>query len=209
MIKKYLLFIFLIATCQVFSQEVYFNTGKNFTKYIYKNSNFQTNPNLQSGTGNFYEVGLTTPFINNHISYSTGLALNEYNAIGGNLASSYRWDTKYLGIHGGISYSFFPRATNPNKNLDFGVNAGINGATIIYGKQEVNGAYYDLINQKEFSGIILESVIGFQLKYHVSSFGFLSMGYNFCQSVNLTNTTSEKLFFNTNQLELGIHFTIK
>lgn len=208
MIKNYLLFTFLIATSSIFSQELYFKTGKNFTKYIYKDESLQVNPNIQSGTGNFYEVGLVKPFVNKKFLYSVGLSLNDYNAVGGNSAGSYRWDTQYLGIHGGVLYSLLSDKTSSKKDFDFLIKTGLNGSTIIYGKQEINGVYYDLMHQKEFSGIIVESSIGFTAKYAIPSFGALSLGYNFCQSINITNTSKEKLSFNTNQLELGVHFNI-
>lgn len=208
MIKNYLFVFFLLATVPLFSQEIYFNTGKNFTKYIYKDESLQVNPNIQSGTGNFYELGLEKPFTNKKFSYELGIALNDYNAVGGNSAGSYRWDTQYLGIHGGLSYSLLFCKTKPKKDFDFLIKTGLNAATIIYGKQEINGVYYDLKQQKEFSGIVLESSVGFTAKYAVPSFGSLSLGYDFCQSVNITNTSKEKLSFNTHQLELGIHFNI-
>lgn len=207
MIKNYSLLIFLLTTTTIFSQEVYFNTGKNYTKYIYKDADLQVNPNIQSGTGNFYEVGLMKPFFKK-FSYELGLSLNDYNAIGGNSANSYRWDTQYLGLHGGLMYKFYSFKTDPKNRIDFLVKTGLSTSTIIYGKQEVNGVYYDLMHQKEFSGIIVGSSIGFTAKYAITSFGALSLGYNFCQSINITNSSKEKLSFSTNQLELGVHFNI-
>lgn len=206
--KNYLLLLFLLATGSIFSQEVYFATGKNYTKYIYKDANLQKNPNLQSGTGSFYEVGFMEPFVNKNIFYSVGLSLNDYNAVGGNTANSYRWDTQYLGLHGGLLYNFYSYTTQSNNTFDFLVKTGVNASTIVYGKQEVNGVYYDLIHQKEFSGMVLESSVGLMAKYSIPSFGGLSLGYNFCQSINVSNSSKEKLSFNTNQLELGIHFNI-
>lgn len=207
MIKNYFYVFFLLATVPLFSQELYFNTGKNFTKYIYKDENLQMNPNIQSGTGNFYEVGLTKPFINEKYFYEFGLALNEYNAVGGNSASSYRWDTQYLGVHGGLMCSLLYNKNNP-KNLDVLLKTGLDASTIIYGKQQINGIYYDLINQKEFSGIVLQSSVGFKAKYAVHSFGALSLGYDFCQTINITNSSKERLSFSSHQLELGIYFNI-
>ncbi len=204
MMKNYLLLVLLITSFQLFSQEVYLNTGKNFTNYIYKNSFGQSNSKLQTGTGNFYAIGLTLPFKNKKILYSYGLSLNEYNAIGGDTANSYRWDAKYLGITGGLSYSFYP----VNKDVIFLLNLGLNGSTILYGKQEINGAYYDLGHQKEFSGLTLGSSVGLQVKYPIPSFGYLSLAYNLCQSINLSNTSKEKVSFLTNQIQLGFHFPI-
>lgn len=204
MIKNYLLLIAFFSITHLFSQEIYLNSGNNFTKYIYKDSSGQSASGIQSGTGNFYEIGFAKPFFKNNMYYSAGISWNEYNAIGNNSVSTYNWNTKYMGIDGGLSYSFFP-----NRDLDFLIKAGLNAATIIYGKQEIDGVYYDLMDEKEFSGIIVKPSIGFQIKYHFSSFGFVSTGYNFSKSINITNTTDEKLSFNTNQIQLGIHFSIQ
>jgi hypothetical protein len=113
-----------------------------------------------------------------------------------------------LGIHGGLSYSLLTNKNISKKDFDVLVRAALNASTLVYGKQELNGLYYDLMNQKEFSGIILEPSIGIATKYAFSSFGSLSLGYNFCQSVNITNNSQEKLSFLTNQIELGLNFNI-
>lgn len=208
MIKNYFLLVFLMVSCQLFSQEIYLNTGKNFTKYNYKNALGQTISNIQSGTGNYYEVGVAIPFTNKHFIYSAGLSLNDYNAIGGNSAISYRWNTKYLGIKGGLGYSFFPNEYNGGQNLNLVLNMGLTGASIIYGKQEIDGVYYDLVHNEEFSGVVLEPSLGFQIKYSIPSFGFLSLGYDFSHSMNVSNRSEEKLSFSTHQIGLGFHFPI-
>ena len=208
MMKNYLLLILLLASASIFSQEIYFSTGRNYTKYIYKDANLQKNPDLQSGAGSFYEIGFIKPLVKKNILYSLGLSLNDYNALGGNSANSYRWDTQYLGLHGGLLYKFYSFKTNSKNNIDFLAKTGLNVSTLIYGKQEINGIYYDLMHQKEFSGIILESSLGLMVKYNIPSFGGLSLGYDYCQSINVTNTLKEKLSFTTNQIELGVHFNI-
>ncbi|MFA9191221.1 hypothetical protein AAGV28_07550 [Flavobacterium sp. FZUC8N2.13] len=208
MIKNYLLITFLLATTTIFSQEVYFTSGKNYTKYNYKDANLQSSPNLQSGTGNFYEVGFVKPLAKKNMLYSFGFSLNDYNAIGGNSANSYRWDTQYLGLHGGLLYNFYSFTATSKNKIDFLFKTRLNVSSIIYGKQEINGIYYDLIQEDEFSGIVLESSIGLMAKYVIPSFGALSLGYNFCQSINITNSSSEKISFSTNQLQLGVHFNI-
>ena len=204
MIKNYLLLAILMASFQLFSQEIYLNAGKNFTNYNYKNAIGVPDSNLQSGTGNSYSIGLNKRFINEKkLGYSLGLSLNEYNALGGGVGNLYRWDTKYMGVTGGLTYSFFPE-----KAFDFLVDFGLNGSTIIYGKQEINGVAYDLVHQKEFTGVLLGSTMGFQAKYKIPSFGYLSLGYDFCQNVNISNTSKEKLTFSTHQIQLGFHFPI-
>ncbi|WP_417940856.1 hypothetical protein [Flavobacterium sp. RS13.1] len=208
MIKNYSLLILLLVSINLFSQEVYFNTGKNYTNYRYKNADGQQRKDLQVGTGNFYEIGLKKPLGLKKVSYEFGLSFNEYNAIGSSSDNSYRWDTQYLGIHGGLSYSLLTNKNKPEKGFDILLGAGLNASTIVYGKQELNGIYYDLMNQKEFSGILLQPSVGLVAKYAFSSVGSLSLGYNFCQSINITNNSDEKLTFRTNQIKLGFNFKI-
>ena len=81
--------------------------------------------------------------------------------------------------------------------------------TLIYGKQEINGTFLDLMSQKEFSGLIVQPFLGFQTKYNILQDGYLSFGYNFSKSFNVTNNTNEKLSFNNSQLQFGIHFNMQ
>lgn len=204
MIKNYFLLALLLLSFQLFSQEIYLIMGKNYTKYHFKNTQLQSDPNLQVGVGNFYEIGIVKPFIIQHVFYTVGLSINDYNATEGDAANSYRWDTQFLGLNGKLGYSVFPK----NKQIDLLLNLGINGSTIIYGKQEANGAYYNLINHKEFSGLWLGSTMGFQVKYQLKSMGSLSLGYDFCQNLNISNTTKEKLSLSTQHIQLGLYFPI-
>ena len=69
MSKKYI-YIILSLICNVgFSQELYFKTGKNFTKYDYLNSKNLPNPSLWNGFGNFYEFGYLHYFNNCRCNY--------------------------------------------------------------------------------------------------------------------------------------------
>lgn len=208
MIKNYLILIFLFCSGLVFAQEGYFSSGKNYTKYIYKDANLVRNRTIQSGTGNYYELGYTKKFIIEKLFYSLGMSLNEYNATGGNTASSYRWDTQYLGINGGLSYNFYSFKSIKEKKVNLFVETGLNVSSLIYGKQQINGIYYDLRHQKEFSGILLGSSVGLRIEYPILSNAKISLEYDLCQSVNVANSSKEKLSFNTNQLGLGIIFNI-
>jgi hypothetical protein len=188
----------------VHSQEVYFSAGKNFTTYDYKNSSGASNPNLKSGTGNFFELGYIKPLQNEKFAYSVGLALNEYNNVGGNSVNSYTWNTQYLGAQGGFTYSILDRG-----DFDILPKFGLNMGTIISGKQTINGTYNDLTQEKEFSGLLVTPSLGVQVKYNLSASGFISLGYSYCKGFNLSNSTDQKLSFNTNQLQFGVHYAIK
>jgi hypothetical protein len=203
--KKLLILIVIMCSLQsVHSQEVYFSAGKNFTTYDYKNSSGASNPNLKSGTGNFFELGYVKPLQNEKFAYSVGLALNEYNNVGGNSVNSYTWNTQYLGAQGGFTYSILDRG-----DFDILPKFGLNMGTIISGKQTINGTYYDLTKEKEFSGLLITPSLGIQVKYNLSASGFISLGYSYCKGFNLSNSTDQKLSFNTNQLQFGVHYAIK
>jgi len=201
--KKILLLVLVILTFQTIrSQEIYFVAGKNYTKYSFSdssknNSNFK----LQSGNGNFYEIGYTMPINYRTLNYSFGLCFNEFNAVGNSLTNSYSWNTDYLGLTNAVNFTFFN-----NNNFDISVKGGFGVSTIIYGKQKINDTYLDLISQKEFSGIFVQPLVGLQAKYNISNDNYLSFGYNFSKSVNFFNNTDEHLSFNNNQFQFGIHF---
>ena len=208
MIKKYSLLFLVFVSVKLFSQEIYFTTGKNYTKYSHKDANNQTDASIQKGSGNFYEMGFSKPLSIKNLFYKVGVAFNEYNALGSSLNSSYRWETQYLGAQGGLDYVLPTNTSAPKKGLAIVIGTALNLATIVYGKQEINGSYYNLMKQKEFSGLLLEPSIGLAAKYHFSSFGAISLGYNYCHSINITNDSDEKLSFNTNQLKLSLCFKI-
>lgn len=203
LLKNYLLLVFLIATGQLFSQEAYFLTGSNFTKYAFNSSDGAMTTPLQSGVGSTYEMGYSIFLKNHNMSYSAGIALNEYNAMAGSPSNSYAWDTKYIGIQNALSYNY--PVTN---DLQLGVKLGVNLSTIIYGKQNINGAIHDLKNQAEFAGIVYSSFVGFQTNYKVNDLAYLSLGYALSKNLNLFNTTSDNLSFTTKQILFGIHFNI-
>ena len=160
---------------------------------------------LKSSNGNSYEIGYFAHLDQSKISYALGIALNEYNAIGGDTANSYSWNTEYLGLQGRLSYSIIDSGRS---NFDIIPNFGLNAATLISGKQQISSTYYDLTKENEFSGLILTPSAGIELKYGLSSSGFLSLGYNYCKGFNLSNSTDQKLSFNTHQLQFGVHFNI-
>lgn len=200
--KKILLSLLLLLTITFsFSQGIYFYTGKNFTNYAFK-KNMQPNAiPFQSGMGSSYEMGYSQPISSGNINYLIGLTLNEYNALAGTPSESYKWNTNYFGIQNSLQYTvricdYFHLSTT----------IGLNLASIIYGKQELNGIIYDLKSQKEFTGIIVQPVLGLQAKLKLTDNSALSLGYNFTNSIHPANNSTEQLTFKTSQLVFGIHF---
>ena len=148
-------------------------------------------------------MGYRFPLRFKKLNYALGLSYNQYNTIGGDSADTYTWNTEYLGINNSLFYSIFK-----NNSFDLAAKAGLGLATLVYGKQEINGTFYDLSSQKEFSGLLLEPSLGLQAKCIITKSIYFSLGYSYLKAFNVTNTTPEKLSFATNQFQFGIHVAI-
>ena len=201
--KVYLLLIAFMVLANSYSQEVYFLTGSNFTKYNFKSSNEPMTTALQSGTGSNYEIGYYFPLNSDEFSYSAGITLNEFNALAGSPANNYQWNTKYLGAQSAFNYTY-----SVSNAFQIALKGGVNLSKIIYGKQNINGTIYDLINQKEFSGALFCYFAGLHANYKFNDLGYLSLGYGFLNGLNTSNSTQEKVSFNSQQIQFGIHFNI-
>ncbi len=200
--KSKLLLICCIFCLQLgFSQEIYVHIGENFTSYDYKNSSGQTNSNIKSSTGNAYELGVDYG-LNEKFTYSGSLTWNQYNAKGSNGVSLYAWNTNYFGIQNAISYTVL----KTRNEIEIKLKAGVNTSTIANGQQLLNNNYYDLTQYDEFKGIVIQPLIGMQLKYTVTD--YLSLSFNYIYSKSLPKTGLESLSFGTNQVQLGLHFPL-
>lgn len=202
--KPLLALVVLVLSIQnIHSQEIYLQTGKNYTQYAYKSGN-SSSPSLQSGSGNFYEMGYVMTLNNEKLKYAVGLSLNEYNALGGDSNSSYSWNTQYLGINNIFSIAFVKW-----KGLLASAQGGVGLSTLLYGKQNLNGQYLDLASQKEFKGIWLAPHLGLSTRYNINNDLHLSLGYAYSKSFNVSNSSDEKLSFNNNQIQFGVHFMLR
>jgi hypothetical protein len=208
--KIILLLLFLFLVNMGYSQEIYFLTGKNYTNYKIRYNGSETVNSLEKkGEGDSYEIGLAIPIkvqrlaFDNNLNYTVGLTLNQYNADAGDQANNYEWKSEYVGIQNTLVYSFVK-----SDHLELAVKGGFNAATIISGSQKINNSRLGLTNQKDFNGIVISPLLGIQAKCNLSEYGYLSLGYNYSSSINLTNDTNKKLSFLTNQVVFGISFEL-
>jgi hypothetical protein len=184
-------------------------TGKNFCTYDLKNEGVSVNPFTKKGEGSSYEIGFSLPIMltrlpfDNYLNYYVGLTLNQYNAIGGNISNLYEWRTEYVGLQNTIGYSFVK-----SDHFDMSVRGGVNFGTMLYGDQIINNSKYDLKDQKEFIGIVFTPSLGLQAKCNLSEYGYLSLGYNYSGSYNLSNSTPKKLTFKNHQIVFGVSFEL-
>lgn len=198
---KLLLFSCIVWFQLGLSQEIYFHFGNNFTTYDYKNSLGNSNGNIKSSSGSAYELGYNHSF-KDKFTYSGSLVWDQYNAKGSNGVSLYAWNTNYLGIQNAISYAVL----KTRSELEINLKAGVTTSFIANGQQLLNNRHYDLTQYEEFKGIVIQPLIGMQVKYLVNDYFGVSLNYIFSKS--LPKSGLESLSFNTNQVQLGFYFPL-
>lgn len=207
--KKYLLFLLLFSGCYLQAQELFISNGKNFTKYDYKNSLGKTNPNIRSGEGSFYEMGiafmLNKSADSNKLSYAVSMVYNQFNAVGVTSTANYAWKTNYLGIQNALHYTLFQNS----KSFKVITKLGCATSTIIKGEQYINNVIYNISKQEEFKGIILQPNVGVDFQYAINPNIKISAGYEFSKAFNISNKSKEELSFTNNQIHFGLHFPLK
>lgn len=199
--KFYLLLIVFTTFSNIYSQEFYLIAGTNITKYNFSSDEGTMKTPLFRGTGSTYELGYMAPLFSDQFTHTIGLNLNDYNVAAGDFANSYKWNTKYLGMNNSLDYGF-----TLIDDVQLVLKAGVNLSTIIYGRQEVNGALFDIKKQENFAGLIVIPYTGFHLKLNVNRDQYLSLGYILSNSLHVFQ--KEKLTTTTNQIVVGIHFTV-
>lgn len=203
----------MVLAQQLTAQEIYLHTGRNFTSYNYKTAEGRAVPFFDGKnrshfySGSSFEVGYV--FNSNELSsvtYMVGLTLNQFNAkyfISGN-TDAITWKTDYLGAQGSISYSFLKL----DKGFDFSLKGGLNIAHFINGEQYSNGIYYNLSNQADFKGIVLQPLLGINVRCKISNICSLSLGYNVSAVANINSKSEESLGYRNSQVQLGIHIPL-
>ena len=96
--KKIIFYLTILSFINIQSQEVAFTVGTNYTDY-----SFDANDDFEAtGMGSHFEIGYTKKIgktkTEKSLGYSLSLNLNQYNASYGNMASSYSWETSYIGV---------------------------------------------------------------------------------------------------------------
>jgi hypothetical protein len=212
-LRSIYLFIFIVFFAyNAKAQEIYISSGKNTTNFDYQSSNgTDENLNFRSGTGNYLEVGYAHGLINYKLLYSIGFTYNEYNSKASNLSTNYSWKTKYLGITNKVSYNLskeYSECSHYGSGLRTFLSIGFNTSKLLSGEQYINNYYYDLVGTEDFSGIIVQPFAGINSQYNISRNFKLTMGYNFSKSFSLLNDSSEKISFNTHQLQIGLLMSV-
>jgi hypothetical protein len=204
--KKTVLYILLfLFSYSIYSQGVYFNLGKNFTTFSYNNRSEFLGKLHINGVGDAYELGYTDVLKYKKfkdLKYSGSLTINDFNATAKSELSNIEYKTTYLGIQSTVDYQFYE-----SYYFFLSAKAGLNLSTIIRGVQTVNNATYDLVRNNEFSGLVVQPVIGIYSKYYLSKNGYLSAGLNLSKSLKLGNNP-DNVSINNTQILFGGYFDL-
>jgi len=208
--------VFLLYT-EVYGQEVFFKTGKNFTTYEFK-SDSGLGITFLPGRGDSYEFGLGFPFaekagtgptMGSHntssptwLKYEASFTLDSYDSYGGDLNNNYSWETTYGGVRNRLS--ILGRVGSLELSL-----MGILGASkMIAGTQVVNKSRFDLREFEDFSGVFIEGGLGGSASFQVVNQGFLSLSYGYSKSFRVGEQTPDRLRFDNHRIAFGIYFKL-
>lgn len=195
--------LFMNFTAQ--AQELFFSTGVNLTTYDFKGTD-NLPLELKSKTGQFYEMGYRIKMMDDRLNYGLALAINNFNATGGDIANNYEWETTYLGINNSLEYVLIQNNRSSYFELSGGFQLQI--MHIVSGEQKINGVLFDLTKEDEFKGLWVQPGFLLTTKYYASDDWQFSLGYNYSLGLNTSNSTEEKLKFKNHQIRFGIHFNL-
>jgi len=193
--KKCILFGFMLIATSLSAQNVFFETGMNFTSYAYADNDGNSNDNIEPGTGVYVRAGLGS--IGYRSSFSYGISLNQLNATGGNGFDLYDWKVTHLG-----GFAQWNRYFNDDET--FGFSAAFEFSTMVSGKQVLGESSFKLSEYDEFKGLWVSPRFGLNYQVISSNSVLLALGYNFQVGLNITGGATEKLSFNTHQLGINI-----
>ena len=187
--KQLLKLFILLVGINLYSQEINFSVGSNFSDYSFEvNENFSA-----SGMGSYAEIGYTKLLgkkTSKSLSYSVSLNLNEYNASTGNMASYYEWQTSFIGVKNSIN---IPVVTIADV-MKFELSAGVNLSHIVKGKQLINSMVYDISTNSEFDGLNAWTDLGISLKFNLKEDVKLAIGYSISENKQLTGSNDSLIF---------------
>lgn len=189
----------------VYAQEIYYSSGFNHTTYQFSGTDGLP-LQLRSKMGRFHEMGYRLLIDEKRLQYGIGLAFNNFDAWGGDIANNYEWETNFLGINNVLEYTLSDSSTTGRLELLVGLQLQI--MHIINGQQNINGALFDLMKEDEFIGLWIQPGILLTSKYHINEALHVSFGYNYSMGFNFFNLTEEKLRLSNHQLRFGLHFSI-
>ena len=104
------------------------------------------------------------------------------------MASSYSWETSYIGVRNGLDVPLF----NMDNGLHLDVLFGVSLSTILKGQQKVNNMVYDISDHSEFNGLTGWGDAGLKLTYDFKDDVKLALGYSMSQNFKITGKSTQR-----------------
>ena len=207
--RKLIIVSILFFSYSLSSQTAFFNTGLNTTSYDYKNSEGNSNENIKSSNGTFFELGYSFPIEfsrrtrsygrYSRLHFKTGLSLNQYNATGGNTIDNYDWKSQYIGLRSDLEYFILGADF-----LSISVDGGLGLEVFLNGKQKIGGNTYNLKESDEFNGLFFTPRLGLNLSINLSEEVALMGGFNLSKAISPSKSNQESVSFNNSQFRFGV-----
>lgn len=150
--KIILLAILFICTFFMYSQQIYFETGKTISTFDYENSQGESLKNLQSSNFSFINIGIRKNIFYKNLYGNLNASYNSYGSVGSDLTLNnyFEWDINYLGIGIGLDYEIYK-----TKKLTFYIKGLVNTEFLIQGVQVLNNRTYNLVKEDDFDPAII------------------------------------------------------
>lgn len=203
--RTILLSLVLLLGIQVLkAQSIFIKSGRNLTNYKLSGTT-NTPVFLQNEIGQSYEFGyLSKQKDSKRYYYGISLGLEQFNATGGNYSpNNLVWETNYALVKGLGYYEIFEKS-----NHQLSLKGGLGLATLIHGRQEINGTRYDLLKQQEFNGLFVSPQIGASYRLKINNDISMLLDYDYANQFSVTNSSEQKLKFINHSLSLGFNVNI-
>lgn len=205
MMKRTILlsFLLLVSLQYIEAQTVFIKSGRNLNNYKFSSSGNEV-ANLQNEIGQSYEFGYIGKIPEKkRFYYGYSIGLEEYNASGSYASNNLVWETSYANFKG-LGYY---RLLKIERHL-LSIKGGLGLATLIHGRQQINGGRYDLLKEKEFKGLFLNTQLGLSYSFSINNNIQVLADYDYGKQYRLANNNGQKLSFNNHSLSLGFSIDI-
>jgi len=200
--KKTFLLSFLTGTMvmlcihQSKAQSIFIKTGRNLTNYTFGSTSLVQ---LQDEIGQTYEFGYTSKqTTDKRFYYGFSAGIDDYNASGSIAGTNLSWETTYANVKG-LGYL---QLLNNDKN-GVALKGGLGLATLIHGRQQIDGVRYNLSRQDEFKGMFICPQIGLSYNLSLNKDVSLRLDYDYARQLSMGKNPNPKLQFNNHSLRLG------
>lgn len=201
--------IWCFSIVGIAQESLSFKSGKNFTKFNYVDKQGNSpRGQLQTDVGSWYSLGYSKPLSKDSygkpfFSFESAISIADYNSVVGVKGASYNWKTVYASIDNSLKFSVI------NSNIvGIYTRLGVNLATIVYGKENIDGVVYDIRSADGFRGLTFQGVVGLQANLFPNKAVSYSLGYDYLSSFNSTVQSPEKLSLNSNRFWVGLNISI-